>query len=296
MTLELRMFKGSIVAIVTPFKNGEVDEEAYADLINWQIDEGSSGIVPCGSTGESATLSHEEHARVIGLCVEVVRKRVSVIAGSGSNSTAEAVELTKAAAKAGADAALLLSPYYNKPTQEGIFQHYWAIAEAVDIPQFIYNVPARTASEVSSTTMARLSRHPNIVGLKEAGGDLGKTADTISMCGPEFTILSGDDALTFPMMAMGAKGVISVTANVAPAKIAALVSAIEEGDMVQARHLHFETRELTNAMFYETNPIPVKTALAAMGRIEPEFRLPLCAMSQMSKEKLQSIINRMGLV
>ncbi len=290
------MFKGSIVAIVTPFKDGKIDEKAYTDLINWQIEEGSSGIVPCGSTGESATLTHEEHARVINLCVEVVNKRVSVIAGSGSNSTAEAIELTKVAAKAGADAALLLSPYYNKPTQEGIFQHYWAIADAVDIPQFIYNVPGRTASEVSSTTMARLAEHPNIVGLKEAGGDLAKTADTISMCGPDFTILSGDDALTYPMMALGAKGVISVTANVAPNKIAALVSAIDEGDIAGARRLHFETRELTNAMFYETNPIPVKTALAAMGRIEAEFRLPLCAMSQMNKEKLRAVLNRMGLV
>lgn len=290
------MFKGSIVAIVTPFKDGEVDEKAYADLINWQIEEGSSGIVPCGSTGEAATLTHEEHARVINLCVEVVNKRVSVIAGSGSNSTAEAILLTKVAAKAGADAALLLSPYYNKPTQEGIYQHYRAIAEAVDIPQFIYNVPGRTASEVSSMTMARLTEHPNIVGLKEAGGDLGKTADTIAMCGPDFTILSGDDALTYPMMLLGAKGVISVTANVAPNKIAALVSAVESGDMAEARRLHFETRELTNAMFYETNPIPVKTALAAMGRIEGEFRLPLCAMPQMSKEKLQLVLNRMGLV
>ncbi|VAX22138.1 4-hydroxy-tetrahydrodipicolinate synthase [hydrothermal vent metagenome] len=290
------LFKGSIVAIVTPFKDGQVDEKALVDLINWQIEEGSSGIVPCGSTGESATLTHDEHARVINLCVEVVDKRVSVIAGSGSNSTAEAIELTKVAAKAGADAALLLSPYYNKPTQEGIYQHYWAIADSVDIPQFIYNVPGRTASEVSSTTMARLSEHPNIAGLKEAGGDLAKTADTMAMCGPDFTILSGDDALTYPMMALGAKGVISVTANVAPNLIAALVSASEAGDMAEARRLYFETRELSNAMFYETNPIPVKTALSAMGRIEEEFRLPLCAMSQINKEKLQSILNRMEMI
>lgn len=290
------MFKGSIVAIVTPFKDGEVDETAYTDLINWHIDEGTSGIVPCGSTGESATLTHDEHARVISLCVEVVNKRVSVIAGSGSNSTAEAIELTKVAANAGADAALLLSPYYNKPTQEGIYQHYWAVADAVDIPQFVYNVPSRTASEVSSTTLARLAEHPNIVGLKEAGGDLGKTADTISMCGPDFTILSGDDALTFPMMMLGATGVISVTANVVPSKIAALVSAIENDDMAEARRIHFETRELTNAMFFETNPIPVKTALAAMGRIKGELRLPLCAMSQMCKEKLQLVLKRMDLV
>jgi len=290
------MFKGSIVAIVTPLKDGEIDEKAFTDLINWQIEEGSSGIVPCGSTGESATLTHDEHARVINLCVEVVNKRVSVIAGSGSNSTAEAIELTKVAAKAGADAALLLSPYYNKPTQEGIYQHYWAVAESVDIPLFIYNVPSRTASEISSTTMARLAEHPNIAGLKEAGGDLSKTADTMAMCGPDFTVLSGDDALTFPMMALGAKGVISVTANVAPDLIAALVSSAEAGDMAEARRLHFETRELTNAMFSETNPIPVKTALCALGRIKEGFRLPLCAMSQMKKEKLQFILNRMGLL
>lgn len=290
------MFKGSIVAIVTPFKKGKLDEDAYVELINWHIEEGTQGIVPCGTTGESATLSHEEHARVIDLCVEAVNKRVPVIAGAGSNSTAEAIALTEGAAKAGADAALLLSPYYNKPTQEGLYQHYKAIAEAVDIPQFIYNVPGRTACEVLPATMARLAENKNIIGLKEAGGDLAKTADTMALCGSDFIVLSGDDFLTFPMMTLGARGVISVTANVVPGKIAELVNAAESGDMETARRLHFETRELTNAMFLETNPIPVKTALVMLGRVEEEFRLPLCPMSRIKREKLQTTMKRMGLI
>ena len=232
---------------------------------------------------------------MIELCVEITRKRIAVIAGSGSNSTAEAVSLTNSAATAGADAALLLSPYYNKPTQEGIYRHYKTVADAVDLPIFIYNVPGRTASEVKPETIARLAKHKNIAGLKEAGGDLEKTTETMALCGPDFTVLSGDDALTFPMMAMGARGVISVTANVVPGKIAELTASAQAGDMARARELHYETRELTGAMFLETNPIPVKTALAIMGRIREEFRLPLCEMSQTNREKLQTTLLKMGL-
>ncbi len=289
------MFSGSIVAIVTPFKDGVFDEAAYTDLINWHIDQGTNGIVPCGTTGESATLSHEEHSIVIEHCIEVVNKRVPVIAGTGSNSTTEAIELTKQAANAGADAALLVSPYYNKPTQEGLYLHYSAVADAVDIPQFIYNVPGRTASVVAPSTMARLAEHKNIAGVKEAGGDLAKTADTIALCGPDFIVLSGDDFLTLPMLSIGAKGVISVTANVVPDKVAAMVNSAESGDMEQARALHYETRALTNALFLETNPIPVKTAVALLDRINEEFRLPLCAMAQMNREKLIFAMQKMGL-
>ncbi len=290
------MFKGSFVAIVTPFKDGAVDEDAYAELVNWQIEQGTDGIVSCGTTGESPTLSHEEHGRVIELCVEVAAKRVPVIAGTGSNSTSEAISLTEHAAAAGADGALLVNPYYNKPPQEGIYQHYKAIADAVDIPQIIYNIPGRTSSTVSVDTIARLSEHKNIVGVKDAVGDLGMTAQLIMRCGPDFLVLSGDDALTLPIMALGGHGVISTVANVIPDKMAALVNAVEEDDYKGARKIHNESIGLMNAMFLETNPIPVKTALAMMGRIGDELRLPLCPLSQLNSEKLQTVMTKMGLL
>lgn len=290
------MFRGSIVALVTPFKDGKVDEVAFADLINWLIGQGSDGFVPCGTTGESATLTHDEHARVVELCVEVVNRRVPVIAGAGSNSTAEAIRLTEGAAASGADGALLLSPYYNKPTQEGLYRHYRAVADAVDIPQFIYNIPGRTACELSPLTLSRLAEHKNIVGVKDAVGDLTKTSQVISLCGPEFIILSGDDALTFPMMALGARGSISALANIVPAEVAAMTGAMNEGDVATGRRLHFELMDLMEALFLETNPIPVKTALAMMKRIAEEFRLPLCEMSRMNREKLQTALHKKGLI
>ncbi len=290
------MLSGSIVALVTPFADGAIDEEKFTDLVNWHIEQGTRGIVACGTTGESATLSHEEHARVIDLCVEVVAGRIPVIAGAGSNSTSEAISLTMHAAEAGADAALLVTPYYNKPSQEGLYQHYKAIADAVDIPQIVYNVPGRTASEVSPETMARLARHKNIIGVKDAGGSLVKTADMIGLCEPDFIVLSGDDFLTVPMMSIGARGVISVTANIVPDKIAAMVDAADSGDFARARQLHYETRDLSNAMFFESNPTPVKTALAMMGKIREEFRLPLCQVSQMNREKIYSVMERMELI
>jgi 4-hydroxy-tetrahydrodipicolinate synthase len=290
------MFKGSIVALVTPFRGGAVDETAFAGHINWVIGAGAGGVVPCGTTGESATLTHAEHHRVVELCVEVVNKRVPVIAGTGSNSTAEAIDLTRHAAKAGADGALLLSPYYNKPTQEGLYRHYMAVADAVDLPQLVYNIPGRTAVEIFPSTMARLSAHKNIVGVKDAVGNLGKTSETILLCGPEFLVLSGDDGLTLPMMALGAHGVISATANLIPGRMAALVRAAAEGDFAEARRIHYDAVGLMDAMFIETNPIPVKTALAMMGKMAEEFRLPLCPMAQMNREKLSMALRKAGLI
>jgi 4-hydroxy-tetrahydrodipicolinate synthase len=280
------MFAGSSVAIVTPFKNGRVDERALGDLIEFQIANGTDGIVPCGTSGESATLTYEEHDRVIEFTVEVTKGRVPVIAGTGSNSTDEAITLTKHAKQARADGALLICPYYNKPTQEGLYRHYKAIAEAVDIPLVLYNIPARTSVNLFPATVARLSSIRNIVAIKEGAGSLGQVSEIIQACGDRFTVLAGDDALTLPMMAVGAKGVITVTANVAPADMAALVDAFAAGRLDQARTLHYKLYPLFTALFYETNPIPVKEALGMMGKIQPELRLPLCPMSTENREKL----------
>ncbi len=290
------MFTGSYVAIVTPFKNGKVDEKALGDLIEWQIERGTNGIVPCGSTGESATLTHEEHDRVIALTVEVVRRRVPVIAGTGSNATHEAIRLTKHAKSVGVDAALLVTPYYNKPTQEGLFQHYEAIARAVDLPLVLYNIPGRSVVNMTPQTVARLSQVTNIVGIKEASGNLSQMSDIIAACGERFTVLSGDDALTLPLMSVGGKGVVSVTANVAPAETADMVNAALKGDWDRARRVHFRLLPLSNAMFLETNPIPVKAALAMMGRCADELRLPLVPMSEGLRAQLRQAVAQFGLV
>jgi len=290
------MFTGSYVAIVTPFRNGTVDEKALGDLIEWQIERGTNGIVPCGSTGESATLTHEEHDRVIALTVEVARRRVPVIAGTGSNATHEAIRLTKHAKSVGVDAALLVTPYYNKPTQEGLFQHYEAIARAVDLPLVLYNIPGRSVVNMTPTTVARLSKITNIVGIKEASGNLSQMSDVIAACGDRFVVLSGDDALTLPLMAVGGKGVISVTANVAPAETAEMVSAALKGDWDRARRAHYRLLPLSNAMFLETNPIPVKAALAMMGRCADELRLPLTTISEGPKAQLRQVMTQFGLI
>ena len=282
--------RGSLVAIITPFRNGKLDEKALRDLIEWQIASGSDGIVPCGTTGESATLTHEEHKRVVELTVEVVKRRVPVIAGTGSNSTDEAIEFTRHAKSAGADAALLISPYYNKPTQEGLYRHHKAIADAVDIPQILYNIPGRTAVNMTPQTVARLAQLRNIIGIKEGAGSLQQVSEIVQLCGERFTVLSGDDALTLPMLAVGAKGVITVTANVAPADMAALVDAWEAGDAAKARKLHFKLYPLFQALFLETNPIPVKHALALMGKATADLRLPLCPMSQDNLDKLTRVM------
>jgi 4-hydroxy-tetrahydrodipicolinate synthase len=288
--------RGSLVAIITPFRNGTLDEKAFRDLIEWQIANGTDGIVPCGTTGESATLTHEEHKRVVELTVEVVKRRVPVIAGTGSNSTDEAIEFTRHAKSAGADAALLISPYYNKPTQEGLYRHHKAIADAVDLPQVLYNIPGRTAVNMTPQTVARLAQLRNIIGIKEGAGSLQQVSEIVQLCGERFTVLSGDDALTLPMLAVGAKGVITVTANVAPADMAALVDAWEAGDTAKARTLHFKLYPLFQALFLETSPIPVKHALALMGKATADLRLPLCPMSQDNLDKLTRVMKDSGLL
>jgi 4-hydroxy-tetrahydrodipicolinate synthase len=290
------MFTGSLVAIVTPFRKGKVDERALADLIEWQIAHGTNGIVPCGTTGESATLSHDEHNRVIELTVEVVRRRVPVVAGTGSNSTDEAIALTKHAKQAGADAALLITPYYNKPTQEGLYRHYRAVAEAVDLPLVLYNIPGRTGVNMLPSTIARLTALPTIVGVKEGSGSVQQASDIVQMCGDRLTVLAGDDALTLPMMAVGGKGVITVTANIVPAEMARLVEAFAEGKIEEARRIHFKLSPLFAALFFETNPIPVKEALSLMGKIDPELRLPLCSMAQDTREKLVQVLKDASLI
>ena len=290
------MFSGSIVAIVTPFRNGKVDERAFGDLIEWQIANGTNGIVPCGTTGESATLTNGEHHRVIRLSVEVVKGRVPVIAGTGSNSTDEAISLTRHAKEAGADGALLITPYYNKPTQEGLYRHYKAVAEAVDMPLVLYNIPGRTGVNMLPTTVARLAVMKNIVGIKEGSGSVQQASEIAQTCGDRLTVLSGDDPLTLPMMAVGAKGVITVTANVMPKEMAQLVASFQAGRIDEARRIHFALSALFAALFYETNPIPVKEALGMMGKIDPELRLPLCAMSADNRTQLTRVLKEMRLV
>ncbi|MCD6320096.1 MAG: 4-hydroxy-tetrahydrodipicolinate synthase, partial [Candidatus Desulfofervidaceae bacterium] len=274
------MFKGAITALVTPFKDGEIDEEAYRNLIEWQIEQGINGLVPVGTTGESATLSHEEHRRVVKICVETVKKRVPVIAGAGSNSTREALELVEFAKSVGADAALLVTPYYNKPTQEGLYQHYKTIAEETGFPLVLYNVPGRTSVNLLPQTVARLAEIENIVAIKEASGSLKQISEIISLCGDKITVISGDDFTVLPTLAVGGMGVISVVSNVAPQDMAALCQAFFDKDREKAQDLHYRLFPLAQAMFLETNPIPVKTALGLMGKIKPELRLPLAPMSE----------------
>ncbi|MBN1828386.1 MAG: 4-hydroxy-tetrahydrodipicolinate synthase [Deltaproteobacteria bacterium] len=290
------MIRGALTAIITPFKNGEIDEEGFRELIEFQIENGIDGIVPCGTTGESATLSHEEHDRVVEICIDAAKKRVPVIAGTGSNNTKEAIRLTRHALEAGADAALLISPYYNRPTQEGLYRHFKAVAEAAPIPIILYNVPSRTGSNILPETNARLSKISNIIGIKEATGDLKQISKIIELCGEDYIILSGDDFTVLPILAVGGKGVISVVSNVAPADMAGLVDAFEAGDLAKARALHYKMWSLTEACFFETNPIPVKAALAMMGKIDFEVRLPLCSMSDANNERLRKVLANYGLI
>ncbi len=290
------MFKGSMVAIVTPFKGGKLDEKALGDLIEFHIKNGTDVIVPCGTTGESATLSHEEHHRVVELTIKTVNKRVPVIAGAGSNSTDESLELTKFAKKAGADGVLLITPYYNKPTQEGLYRHFKKVADSVDIPIVLYNVPGRTGVNMLPSTVARLREVKNIVGLKEATGDMKQVSEIIRLCGKDFDVISGDDFTTLPLLCLGGVGGISVTANVAPADCAGMVDAFLAGKMQEALGFHYKLEPLHNAMFIETNPIPAKTSLALMGKIAEEFRLPLCPMADANKEKLKKALKDYGLI
>jgi 4-hydroxy-tetrahydrodipicolinate synthase len=290
------MFKGSLVPIVTPFRHGKLDEKAYADLIEWHISQGTHGIVPCGTTGEASTLDLNEHCRVIEVTVKAANKRIPVIAGTGANATDEAIFITKKAKELGADGALIVTPYYNKPTQEGLYLHFKAIAEAVDIPIVLYNVPGRTAVNMLPATVARLLEFRNIVGMKEATGDMRQASDLVRLCGDRLPLFSGDDFTTFAMLALGGKGAISVTANIVPKDVAEMWNAWEKGDIAKARKLHYKLEPLNTAMFIETNPIPVKTALAMMEKVEEDFRLPLCPMSAANKKKLRAVLKDAGLV
>ena len=288
------MFQGSLVALVTPFQNGQVDYQKLKELVEFHVKNGTQGIVPCGTTGESATLSFDEHERIIGEVVSMVAGRIKVLAGAGSNNTMEALRLTKHAKKMGADGALLITPYYNKPTPAGLYRHYQLIAEAVDIPIIMYNVPSRTGISILPETVSRLSEIKNIVGIKEASGSLDQTTQILQLC--NITVLSGDDSLTLPIMSVGGKGVISVVANVVPADTAALTRYCLEGNFDAARKCHYKLFPLCKGMFFETNPIPVKTAMRMLGRINGEMRLPLCDMTKEHDDQLMRALKQYGLM
>lgn len=285
------MFEGSYVALVTPFKDDDsLDEAKLKELIKFQIEGGTHGIVPCGTTGESPALSDTEHDRVIDITLETVNGRVPVIAGTGSNSTTRTLRATKHAKVAGADAALIVTPYYNKPNQEGLYAHYMKIADAVDIPIVVYNVPGRCGTDILSPTIARLAEHPNIVALKEATGELKRASEVVNLCPDDFFVLSGDDVNTLPILSVGGKGVISVVANIAPEDISELCNAFHAGNLELARKLHYKTYPLAVNLFIETNPIPAKTALMLMGKLNGRVRLPLAPLSPNSLEILRNTL------
>lgn len=286
------MFHGSIPALVTPFRDNTVDEAAYRELIERQIAGGSAAVVPVGTTGESATLTHEEHRRAVSVCLDTVRGRVPVIAGCGSNATHEAIGLVEFAKAEGADAALVVCPYYNRPDQEGLYQHFHAIADTVALPIIIYNVPARTSSDILPATVGRLSRHPNIVGIKDATGDMSRVMMHANLCGDEFCQLSGDDPSALGFLAMGGKGCISVTANVVPEAVSAMHSAMAAGNLEEARRIEGELIDLHKALFLSPSPGPAKYALSAMGLCSEELRLPLVGPSEAVREKVDAAVKR----
>jgi 4-hydroxy-tetrahydrodipicolinate synthase len=292
------MWNGCLTALVTPFRGGAIDEVALERLVEAQIAGGVQGIVPCGSTGESATLTHDEHIAVVKAVVRCARGRVPIIAGTGSNSTAEAVRLTCAAEQAGAAGALLISPYYNKPTQDGIYHHYAAVAEATKLPIIVYNIPGRTGSNILPETVARLSRVPGVVGVKEASGSIQQVIEIIAASEPDFAVWAGDDVMTLPVMAAGGIGVISVTSNVAPQRMVDLTTALRAGDLASARGRMHELLPLVRAltMRFEVNPIPVKTAVALLGRCAEEFRMPLSCMGAANREQLAQVLREYALL
>jgi 4-hydroxy-tetrahydrodipicolinate synthase len=293
----MTQFKGAFVAIVTPFSDGKIDEKELIDLIEFQIAGGTNGIVPCGTTGEAATMSHEEHHRVVELTIKTVNGRVPVVAGTGSNSTAETIELTRHAKESGADGALVITPYYNKPSQEGLYQHFKAVAEAAELPIILYNVPSRTSVNMLPSTVARCAQIPNIVGIKEATGDLNQISEVIRLCPDDFTVLSGDDFTSMATVAIGGKGVISVTSNVAPADMSNLMAAALEGDFAKARQIHYKMFPLFQAMFFDTNPVPAKTTLALMGKIKAANpRLPISEMNEAALARMKKVIAEYGLI
>ena len=290
-------FSGSLVAMVTPFRNGKVDEAKVRELVELHVKNGTDALVPCGTTGESPTLSHDEHKRVVEIVVEAAARRIPVIAGTGSNATAEAIDLTRHAERAGAQGALVVNPYYNKPTQEGLYRHFRAVAEAAALPILVYNIQGRTAVNVETETMSRLARDcRNIVGVKEASGSLDQMSQVIAACGPDFAVISGDDNITLPLMAIGGAGVISVIANIVPRETSEMVHAALDGDWKRARELHYKLFPLARAAFLETNPIPIKEAMAMAGMLEPEFRLPMCRMSDANRERLRAVLKPYGLL
>lgn len=289
------MFEGVYTALVTPFRDGAIDERALQELVELQISAGVHGLVPCGSTGESATLSHAEHRRVVEIVVKQCRGRVPVIAGTGSNSTQEAIELTLHAKAAGADGALLISPYYNKPMQHGIVSHYAAIAEKTGLPLIVYNIPGRTASNILPETMQKLAEIKQVVAVKEASGNLDQMAHVLALCPKSFTVLSGDDSLTLPLLSLGGKGVISTSSNLVPSEMVEIFNAFEKGDIARAREIHFRLLPIFDVLFCETNPIPIKAALELRGLITGEIRLPLTPLTPPNRERLQGVLNKAGL-
>lgn len=289
------MFEGTYTALITPFRAGAIDYAALGQLIDGQVEAGIDGVIPCGSTGESATLSHDEHERVIAFTIERARKRIKVIAGTGSNSTHESIRLTQFAKQHGADGALLIAPYYNKPTQEGLYAHYAAIAGAVDLPQLVYNIPGRSAVNILPETVSRLAKVANVVGIKEACGSIDQIARVIELCGSEITVLSGDDSMTLPIIAMGGKGTIGVVPNIMPRETIALVQAARAGNMAEARALHYRLAPLLRALFLETNPIGIKAAMALLGQCENELRLPLTPLSEGHVQTLRAALQGAGL-
>jgi 4-hydroxy-tetrahydrodipicolinate synthase len=290
-------FSGSLVAMVTPFRNGRIDEAKVRELVDFHVEHGTDAIIPCGTTGESPTLSHDEHRRMVELVVEAAAGRIPVVAGTGSNATTEAIDLTRHAERAGARGALVVNPYYNKPTQEGLYRHFRAVAESTALPILVYNIQGRTAVNVETDTMVRLTRDcANIVGVKEASGSLDQMSQVIAACPPTFSVLSGDDNITLPLLAIGGRGVVSVIANLVPRETSDMVHAALDGDWKRARDLHYKLFPLARAAFLETNPIPIKEAMAMVGMIEPEFRLPMCRMSDGNREKLRAVLRAYGLV
>lgn len=291
-----KTFQGSMVAMVTPFRDGGVDEAKIRELVEFHVKNGTDAIIPCGTTGESPTLSHAEHKRVVEVTIEAAAGRVPVVAGTGSNSTAEAIELTRHAKEAGANGVLMVCPYYNKPTQRGLIAHYTAVAKAVDIPIILYNVPGRTGVNMLPETVATLAEVPNIVAIKEASGSIEQMTEVISLCGDRMTVVSGDDTLTLPLMAVGGMGVISVIANILPKETAEMTRAALNGDWKRAKEIHLRIFPLCKAMFYETNPIPVKTAMQLLGRLNGELRLPLAPMADANRDRLAKALKAYGLL
>ena len=289
------MFQGSITALITPFRNGAVDETAFQSFVDWQVKQGTKALVPCGTTGESPTLSHEEHMRVVELCIEAAARRVPVIAGTGSNSTAEAIQLTRHAKQAGADAALVVTPYYNKPTQEGLYQHFKAVHDAAELPIVIYNIPGRCVIDMSVDTMARLAKLPRIVGVKDATADLARPLATRLAIGPKFCQLSGEDATALPFLAQGGHGCISVTSNIAPKLCAEMHEAWARGDLKTAMAVNERLMPLHQALFCETSPGPVKFAASLLGHCTAETRLPLAEIAEASKERVKRALGQVRL-